>query len=305
MSTTVETDPMLQTGGEAPAVILPDTRAIFARRAERFAQLAKDHALGDYLGFMGALAQAQQHALDALPPLPLPDAAALQQALTHAMPPIPAQSWPRHAAWQKALEQILQELAPKAPAAAATSMATLAASDPAQREHLAERVLRTELYGEHADWLPFVAAALQVYWTRLAQGLSGVALQALDVAGVCPCCGGLPAVSVIGASSELPGRRYLHCSLCNTEWHVTRAQCTACDAGESAVAYQHLEGDAGLVQAETCEVCKVYLKVVRRDKEATLDPVADDLATIALDLKVDEAGFARGGPNLLLVPGAG
>jgi FdhE protein len=125
------------------------------------------------------------------------------------------------------------------------------------------------------------------------------------VPGVCPCCGALPSVSVIGASPELPGLRYLHCSLCNTEWHMTRAQCTACDAGESAVAYQHIEGDKGLVQAETCDVCKSYLKLVRRDKDASVDPVADDLATLALDILVDESGFSRSGPNLLLVPGGG
>ena len=65
-----------------------------------------------------------------------------------------------------------------------------------------------------------------------------------------------------------------------------RAQCTACDAGESAVAYQHIEGDKGLVQAETCDVCKSYLKLIRRDKDAAADPVADDLATLALDILV-------------------
>jgi len=32
-----------------------------------------------------------------------------------------------------------------------------------------------------------------------------------------------------------------------------------------------------------------------------LDPVADDLATLALDMLVDEAGYARSGPNLLLI----
>ena len=155
------------------------------------------------------------------------------------------------------------------------------------------------------EMTPFVAAALQVYWTRLAVQLGNVALQPLDVPGVCPCCGALPSASVIGSSAEFSGMRFLHCSLCNTEWHLTRASCSACDAGESAVAYQHIEGDKGLVQAETCDVCKSYLKVVRRDKDAAVDPVADDLATLALDILVDESGFSRSGPNLLLVPGGG
>jgi len=36
-----------------------------------------------------------------------------------------------------------------------------------------------------------------------------------------------------------------------------------------------------------------------------LDPVADDLASLALDVLVDEQGFARSGPNLLFHPGSG
>jgi len=302
MTTLLEPGQIPQASGDAPRVLAPDAQDVFAHRARRFAQLAEGHPLGDYLRFMGRLAQAQQKALDAMPAVPVPDDAHESQSRQHGMPLVPAQSWPRDAAWRGALRAILNGVAPHANEAAAATLKALGAFDDAALEALADRVLRTELYGEHADKLPFVAAALQVYWTRLAARL-GAAVQPLDVPGVCPCCGALPAVSVIGASPELPGLRYLHCSLCGTEWHMTRAQCTACDAGESAVAYQHIEGDKGLVQAETCDVCKSYLKLVRRDKDASADPVADDLATLALDILVDESGFSRSGPNLLLVPG--
>ena len=304
MTTLLEPGQIPQATGDAPSVLAPDANDVFAHRARRFAQLAEGHPLGDYLRFMGRLAEAQQHALDAMPAMPLPDDAAKSQSRQHGMPLVPAQSWPRVAAWRSALRAILTEVAPPASAAAASTIHSLQALDDAALEALAGRVLRTELYGEQADKLPFVAAALQVCWTRLAAQL-GTEVQPLEEKGVCPCCGALPAVSVIGASPELPGLRYLHCSLCGTEWHMTRAQCTACDAGESAVAYQHIEGDKGLVQAETCDVCKAYLKLIRRDKDAAADPVADDLATLALDILVDESGFSRSGPNLLLVPGGG
>jgi FdhE protein len=282
-----------------------DPMDVFAHRARRFAQLAEGHPLGDYLRFMGRLAQAQQRALDAMPAVPLPDAAAQSQSRQHGMPLVPAQSWPRDAAWHAALTAILDEVLPAANGAAVATIASLRALDDAALEGLADRVLRTELYGEQADKLPFVAAALQVYWTRLAAQIGTDALAPLDVSGVCPCCGALPSASVIGAAPEVPGLRFLHCSLCNTAWHLTRAKCTACDADENAVAYQRIEGDAGLVQAETCDVCKSYLKLVRRDKDAAADPVAEDLATLALDILVDESGFSRSGPNLLLVPGGG
>jgi FdhE protein len=56
------------------------------------------------------------------------------------------------------------------------------------------------------------------------------------------------------------------------------------------------------VRAETCDSCKSYLKIVYHEKGG-FDPVADDLATLALDILVDEAGYSRAGPNLLFVPG--
>ena len=66
-------------------------------------------------------------------------------------------------------------------------------------------------------------------------------------------------------------------------------------------ALRELEGSNGAVRAETCDNCKSYLKIVYQEKDPYVDPVADDLATLALDILVDEAGFERSGPNLLLL----
>ena len=46
-----------------------------------------------------------------------------------------------------------------------------------------------------------------------------------------------------------------------------------------------------------------YLKILYQEKAPEGDPVADDLATLALDMLVDAAGYTRAGPNLLFVPG--
>ena len=142
-------------------------------------------------------------------------------------------------------------------------------------------------------------------WTASAARLGGSQIAALDVPGVCPCCGFLPVASVVRGGGEVGNLRYLHCALCNTEWNLVRVKCSSCDATEG-ISYRHLETDsvkaAGAVRAETCEACKSYLKIVYAEKDA-VDPVADDLATLALDILVDEAGYSRSGPNLLLVPG--
>lgn len=291
----------IQPVGDPPRVIAPEAGRIFARRAERFDQLAAGNSLEGWLRFLGALTRAQHDALQAMPAIALPDAAQLALATEHGMPLLPAQGWPRDPAWRGALASIVGALRPIAPEVAARELDQLAALSDEAVEQLADRVLQADLYGADAGQLPYVAAALQVLWTAGAARL-GEAIQPLDVPGVCPCCGFLPVASVVKSAGGVGNLRYLHCALCNTEWNMVRIKCAACDA-EEGIGYRHLEGDGlvnpDAVRAETCESCKSYLKIIYPEKGAT-DPVADDLATLALDILVDEAGYARSGPNLLL-----
>jgi len=293
----------VKSAGEPPAILAPEAD-IFDRRADRFEQLSAGHSLGDWLRYLGAVSRAQHEALRALPALPIPDAAALSRAREHHMPPLPAQSWPRDAAWHESLRNIAATLLPAAPEPARADLARIAKLSAGHIESLAERVLHTELYGDDAALLPYVGAALQVLWTGLAQRVAP-GLTQLDVPGVCPCCGFLPVASFVRTVGDTANLRYLHCALCNTEWNLVRVKCAACDATEG-VAYRELQGQGlrqpDAMRAETCDSCKSYLKIVYQEKGG-VDPVADDLATLALDILVDEAGYSRAGPNLLLVPG--
>lgn len=283
---------------DAPSILLPVTTSLFSDRADRFAALAEGHSLGDWLAFLGQLSLAQQTALKGLPELPLPDASALAQAHEHRMPPLNVATRP--AAWREALRAIARELATDAPEGAKLALEALQAADDAWLEKLADTLLTGELEAGDAAELPFVAAALQVVFTQLASRLDASHLQTLDAHNVCPCCGSPAVASVVRLGAAINNLRYLHCSLCNTEWNVPRAVCTSCDT-DKEVALQELEGNKGAVRAETCDACKSYLKIVYQEKDPRVDPVADDLATLALDMLVDEAGYERAGPNLLLI----
>ena len=287
---------------EAAPILLPVTTTLFADRADRFSLLATGHSLGDLLAFLGRLSAAQQTALKCLPPLDLPPAEALANARTHAMPPLDLGKRP--AAWRDALRQIARELAAEAPEGAAVALATLQAAADDDLERLAETLLDGNLDAANAGELPFVAAALQVVYTQLASQLDASHLQKLDAHHVCPCCGSPAVASVVRLGAAINNLRYLHCSLCNTEWNVPRAVCTAC-GGDKDVALHEIEGGGQPVRAETCDSCQSYLKIVYQDKDPQVDPVADDLATLALDLLVDEAGYQRSGPNLLLIGAQG
>ncbi len=305
MSTIQPTDP-INNPSEPPPIVVAQRTSIFADRARRFAKLADGHALGDWLRLLGRLSQAQHQALQSLPVVPLPDGEGLRRAHAHAMPPLPAQHWPRDPAWRAALGTIIDAVADGGPEATRRSLAELAAATPERLEALAERVLRTELYGDQAALLPFVAAALQVYWTGMASAIGDQGIAPIDVPGLCPCCGSLPVASVVRVAADVSNLRYLHCSLCNTEWNLVRVKCAACDATEG-ISYRRIEGsnlpNAGAMRAETCDGCKSYLKILYQEQAPEGDPVADDLATLALDILVDEAGYSRAGPNLLFVAG--
>lgn len=282
---------------EAAPILLPVTTSLFSDRGDRFDTLADKHSLSDWLRFLGQLSRAQQAALKDLPALAL-DTQQIEQAVQHGMPPLNLSQRP--AEWRQTLRDIARLLGTDIPEGARKALDALLAADDAWLEKLAETLLTGEIDAGDAAELPFVAAALQVVYTRLASQLEAHHLKVLDPHGVCPCCGSPAVASVVRLGSAINNLRYLHCSLCNTEWNVTRAVCTACDTDKS-VALMELEGSKGAVRAETCDSCKSYLKIVYQDKDPRVDPVADDLATLSLDMLVDEAGYARSGPNLLLI----
>ncbi|TXT27377.1 MAG: FdhE protein [Rhodocyclaceae bacterium] len=206
---------------EAAPILLPVTTTLFADRADRFAALASGHSLGDWLDFLGQLSRAQHTALKTLPVLPLPDAARLEQARTHGMPPLNLAVRP--SAWRDALRQIIRELDKDAPEGARNSLDALLAADDTWLDKLADALLSGEIEAGDAAELPFVAAALQVVFTQLASQLDASQLQKLDAHGVCPCCGSPAVASVVRLGAAINNLRYLHCSLCNTEWNVPRA----------------------------------------------------------------------------------
>jgi FdhE protein len=81
-----------------------------------------------------------------------------------------------------------------------------------------------------------------------------------------------------------------------------RVICITC--GQSrAVSLIGIEGDAGALKVEACGDCGSYIKMMYQAKDTNVDPVADDLASLGLDLLAAEAGWRRHAPNPLLLIG--
>ncbi len=146
---------------------------------------------------------------------------------------------------------------------------------------------------------PFLGAALQVVFTSAAAALPAGAVGRAEAG--CPACGAAPAVGLVQGDDKL---RYLVCGLCATAWHHTRVQCVLCRSA-ARLAYLEVEGAGSPAKAEACEDCRAWLKLLYVERAPRLEPLADDVATLALDLLVAERGLARLGRNPLLVLAAG
>jgi FdhE protein len=290
-----------------PRVSLPDRASVFATRAARLRQLAADSPVADYLLLMAQLVDAQQRALkDCAAPEASEDRVALAQA--HGMPPLQAIGWPRDPMWRNILAQLVDEVSrgKNVPAEAIEVCAALRRAvdeDPESLEDLAEAVLAEQDQGVDSAAAPFVMAALQVYWTDLASRFDDKQLPVVSPFGVCPVCASLPVASVVRVGGQFEGYRYLCCSLCATQWHMVRVKCTHCEDVES-VAYQAIDGRSPAIKAETCDHCHTYRKIFYQDKDLHVEPVADDLASLMLDVLVGEAGYSRASGNPLLWHGA-
>ncbi|WP_374307575.1 formate dehydrogenase accessory protein FdhE [Methylocella sp.] len=293
-----------QGGVKAPEPILsPDPRLRFSRTAARLDSLAHNHPAGDWLRFMARLSRAQDAARLALEGLPPFDAGALARAVEARMPPLAVDGHRRPDLWRAGFRAMLRALdATQTPAPARRVVEALRAADEGELEALADAFVHEALEPDRAGEALFVAAALQVYFTCAAAAPPVSALRLLPERGLCPCCGSTPVAGLVTASGQTPGARYLYCSLCGTAWNYVRALCVAC--GDSrTLTMRAFEGEE-LVKAETCEACGTYAKMIYQAKDMDADPYADDLASLALDLAVSEAGWARHAPNPLLLVGA-
>jgi FdhE protein len=295
-----------------PRVRVPDRAGVFVRRASRLRELAHGAAMGDYLNFLGVIVEAQHAALGRVSATP-PDDAQIERCGEHRMPPIDPSTWSHEPDWRETLASLCTALASQAefPPGVGRILSKIRQASSAWIDTQADALLgRSADDAVDAATAPLIMAALQVRWVALAGHFAADQVKPLDVPGVCPLCGSLPVASVVYAESQYQGYRYLHCSLCATEWHMVRILCSQCGASGKDIAYHSLEktargnGPSGqvdaAVRAETCEKCRGYRKILYQEKDPGVEPVADDVASFALDMLLGEQGYHRASGNPLL-----
>ncbi len=247
--------------------------------------------------------EAQHAAARDLPLPPATDPIDVKLAIDARMPQLAADGHRRPPEWRDILVHILDEDGlTGATAALSDAAARLKSLDADGVELLANRFLHGEVASEDAAAVLFLAAALQVYFTRMAANLKSPDSPASDAAR------SLPLLRLNA------GRRYDH-RIRRQSGDAVSALLTLFDGMESCAYGLHRCAASparsrwkasrvmpGVVRAETCKDCSTYAKMIYLAKDTKADPFADDLASLGLDfLAVAEVGWSRHAPNPLLL----
>jgi len=284
---------------QAPFAVLPDPLELFVVRTTRLRSLAQGSELAPYLTFLAALTEAQYRIQDRLPEPDRPPGDDIARAREFGMPPLDRGRFTADAALDETVERLLS-LANEfeMPPAARAAFDRVRAADAGTRETMVRSLLADSVPIEALAEHVFMAAALQVHFARLASGLDAKQLVPVGE-GACPACGGPPVSSMVVGWRGANGTRFCGCALCGTLWNVVRVKCTLCGSTKG-IAYQEVEG-APNVKAETCDECHGYVKILQQQKDPNSEPLADDAASLGLDLLVREKGYRRGAFNPFLL----
>lgn len=283
-----------------PFVQLPDPLTLFSRRAQRLRSLADRHELRAFLAFIADLSDIQHRLCAVLPHPEPPPAAEIARARQFKMPPLDRSRFSRDAAFDALWESFAAAVGSIAmPQSARLAKERVISADAVTQAAMVAAVLNDTIpaaaLAEHA----LVAAVAQVHFARLAAQLDPKTLVPVGD-GACPVCGAPPLCSMVVGWSGAQNTRFCACSLCGTLWNYPRVKCTLCGSTEG-IAFQEIAGGSGAVKAETCDPCGRYVKILQQHAHRSPDPVADDVATVALDLLLGGSKYRRGGVNPFLL----
>ncbi len=283
-----------------PFAVLPDPARLFSTRAARLRALAAGHDLEGYLHFLAAICEAQARTVAATGLPAFPPTTLLARAREHGMPPISLGTFTPDAATETTFSVLLETLSVNADAVSAKPVINAIQNlPPAARGAMMLAVLMDDIPADEIASHVLAAAAVQVHFARLAAELDAGSLQKIAT-GACPACGGRPVASAIVGWEGAANTRFCTCAICATQWNVARIVCLSCGT-EKGIVYHGLEGGSENVKAETCESCNSYVKILYQIKDADLEAIADDVASLGLDLKLREEGIARASANPFLL----
>lgn len=283
--------------GNTPLLFYPSPKTLYTNRIKRLKELAKDSPFADYLQFCTKIVEVQLQCIQEKP-LTRDLAQAVRDAADKGLAPLSIANLPLADEWLDYFYMIIRQLKGYNQPIDDT-IERLEKESKAALYALATQLLTGKFEQIDSNKAIFVWSALSLYYSQLASQLPGKAVVDMgEQRQYCPVCHSMPIASTIHLGTNV-GSRYLHCSLCESEWNVTRVKCTNCE-DMSALNYYSLDDERAAIKVECCNSCHSYLKIFNQETLPHLDIVADDLASLMLDMKIEEEGFAKTGINPFL-----
>jgi FdhE protein len=297
----------IEAAASSPPFLYFPPNNLFTLRALRLERLLDGHPLADYLRLVTGLCHVQQRLLDDPPVTAMPDPERMRMCQQHGLPPFAADSLVREDHWLPYLEALLQHYQPPPQPAVEKAVATLRSANIGQLKAWAIALVSGQFTLLPAAVVPFLGAALQVAWSHWLLSTPNLALKPGDSLSQCPACGSPAMAGVIRHRGKYNGLRYLVCSLCACEWHVVRVKCVYCEQSKG-LEYVSLDDDRHAanqapLRAEVCPGCRSYLKLLYLENDAEAEALSTDLSSLLLDMRLEQEGYQRPAPNLLLAPG--
>lgn len=264
---------------------LPKPQSLYKNRIARFKELSISHPMEDLLRFCLKVTEIQAQLIE--PPF---KANTLNAQNLKPILPLYADHYPLSHHWQSYLTLIIKELSTY-PARIKDTCQQLSQMDLLEKQSLAVSLLHHQFTGINSRMAVLVWAALSCYYIQLATQLPLIAICDNDKdRQFCPVCGNYPLAGILPHSGR--ALRYLHCSLCETQWHTVRLKCTNC-SDLSQLSFYSLDQELAAIKAECCSQCSGYIKLFYSEFDPKLDVIADDLASLLLDEEMEKLGFSR------------
>ena len=301
MSNTLQPDPSLIGGvPEAPLAFLPEPVRLFQTRAKRFAFLAESSNLSPYLKLLAEISSLQARLSVMLPAVEPVSESRRKEAAAAVMPPINRLALADDPQLIATLTAFCEEAATfEMPEPARDALVAVQEANEEERRWLLSNVLSDTIPEDSAAPHLFASAAVQIHMARLAATLDAESLVRIST-GVCPACGGRPVSSSVMGAQGIENVRYASCSCCATQWNEVRIKCLCCGSTKG-LSYKSVETHDATVKAESSKECNSWVKIFYQVKNASLDPVADDVGSLGLDMLMKDSGLRRYGLNPFIV----
>ncbi|MET3560581.1 FdhE protein [Bartonella japonica] len=259
-------------------VILPDTRTLFAKRAERFAHLATKEPTQELLLFFAHFCNAQQQSSKKFKDLAIP----LSRFGASSAPPLDRSKLLILGLYESIVEDFLNHLSTPTLSVQPLSETRYAALKSTKQQkndwrlwshNLLNHKLPQHQLTEHV----FILGALQIMYSLAASQLDAQNLTAQQN-NLCPACQGTHSASLIIDWKAHETVKVCSCLYCGTLWYHPHTQCTFCEATEPISTHVSPTTPDGIL-FETCDNCGSYSKLLDCHKNPTLDVFTDDIST--------------------------